>query len=221
MRIERRVLLGLLGCAALAPGASTAATAPGEATGTALDAYLATLSTWQGAFTQAVVDSRGKRVGNGRGRLTIVRPGRFRWESAPDGAGDAVQLLIADGRNLWFYDRDLDQATVKPQQEALPQSPAMLLAGGADLRAAFTVSAAGRRDGLDWVTALPRDPRSDFREARFGFRAGELAQLVVVDKLSQRSTLLFTDVRRNAAVDPQLVRFTLPAGADLIGKPLP
>ena len=168
-----------------------------------------------------MVDSRGKRVGTGRGRLTIVRPGRFRWESAPEGAADAVQLLIADGRNLWFFDRDLDQATVKPQQDALPQSPAMLLAGGADLRAAFRVAAAGRRDGLDWVVAQPVDTKSDFREARFGFRAGELQQLIVVDKLGQRSTLLFSEVQRNAAVDPQLVSFTLPKGADLIGKPLP
>ena len=230
MKSDQRLAAALLACAVLAPAVSLAATpaaapaaqpAAGAPTGTVLDSYLAQLSTWQGAFTQTVLDSRAKRVGTGRGRLTIVRPGRFRWESAPDGADDAVQLLIADGRNLWFYDRDLDQATVKPQQEALPQSPAMLLAGGADLRAAFKVAAGGRHDGLDWVTAQPRDAQSDFREARFGFRAGELQQLVVVDKLGQRSTLVFSDVRRNAAVDPALVAFTLPKGADLIGKPLP
>jgi outer membrane lipoprotein carrier protein len=221
VKTDRRSLLALLLCAAVLPTARPATPAPGAPTGTALDAYLAGLSTWQGAFAQTVVDSRGKRVGTGRGRLTIVRPGRFRWESAPEGAEDAVQLLIADGRNLWFFDRDLDQATVKPQQEALPQSPAMLLAGGAELRSAFKITAAGRRDGLDWVTAQPMDAQSDFREARFGFRAGELQQLVVVDKLGQRSTLLFSEVKRNAPVDPAQVTFTLPRGADLIGKPLP
>jgi outer membrane lipoprotein carrier protein len=188
---------------------------------TALDSYLAGLTTWQGNFTQTVVDSRGKRIGSGRGRLVIVRPGKFRWESAPEGAEDAVQLLIADGRNLWFLDRDLDQATVKPQQEALPQSPAMLLAGGADLRAAFKVTAGGRRDGLEWVNARPLDAQSDFREARFGFRGKELQQLVVVDKLGQRSTLIFRDAQRNLVVDAAVVSFALPKGVDLIGKPLP
>jgi outer membrane lipoprotein carrier protein len=222
VRNSRRCLVALLICAGLVPAALAAsAPAAGTSTGTALDAYLSGLATWQGAFTQNVVDSRGKRVGTGRGRLTIVRPGRFRWESAPEGADDAVQLLIADGRNLWFFDRDLDQATVKPQKDALPQSPAMLLAGGAELRAAFRVAAAARRDGLEWAVAQPLDTQSDFREARFGFRAGELQQLVVIDKLGQRSTLLFSEVKRNAAVDPQLVSFTLPKGADLIGKPLP
>jgi outer membrane lipoprotein carrier protein len=191
-----------------------------ESTPTALDSYLKGLSTWQADFKQTVLDARGKHVGEGRGRLIIVRPGKFRWESAPDGAADAAQLLVADGRNLWFLDRDLDQATVKPQKDALPQSPAMLLAGGEDLRAAFKVKADGRRDGFDWVVAQPNDQQSDFREARFGFRGGELQRLAVVDKLGQRSTLTFDNVRRNDTVDPALVSFSVPKGADLIGQPL-
>jgi outer membrane lipoprotein carrier protein len=187
---------------------------------TALDGYLAGLSTWSADFTQSVEDARHKQVGAGRGRLVIVRPGRFRWESAPEGAADAVQLLVADGRNLWFFDRDLEQATVKPQQDALPQSPAVLLAGGGDLRAAFTIQSNGRRDGLEWTRAVPKDPKSDFREAQFGFKGKELQRLVIIDKLGQSSTLKFTGVMRNAPVAAELTQFTLPKGVDLIGTPV-
>lgn len=187
---------------------------------TALDGYLAGMNTWSASFVQTVEDTRGKRVGTGKGRLIIVRPGRFRWESTPDGAGDAAQLLVADGANLWFLDTDLAQATVKPLAEALPQSPAMLLAGGQDLRRAFGVKSDGRRDGLDWVQVKPNDAQSDFSEARFGFRGQELARLLIIDKLGQRTTLQFSDVRRNASIDPALVRFQLPEGVDLIGRPV-
>lgn len=187
---------------------------------TALDGYLAGMNTWSASFVQTVEDSKGKRVGTGKGRLIIVRPGRFRWESSPDGAGDAAQLLVADGANLWFLDTDLAQATVKPLAEALPQSPAMLLAGGQDLRRAFGVKPDGRRDGLDWVQVKPNDVQSDFSEARFGFRGRELARLLIIDKLGQRTTLQFSDVRRNASIDPALVRFQLPEGVDLIGRPV-
>ena len=211
-----RMLAALLGAALL----SVCTPALPAAAATALDGYLEGLKTWSAGFTQTVVDARGKQVNTGRGRLLVVRPGRFRWESAPEGAGEAAQLLVADGRNLWFYDRDLEQVTVKPQAEALPQSPAMLLAGGSELRSAFKVSAAGRSDGLDWVVAQPLDSASDFREARFGFVRKELQRLVVVDKLGQQSTLAFSGVKRNAPVDAALVTFALPAGADLIGKPL-
>ena len=192
-----------------------------ETRATPLDRYLDGLTTWSADFTQSVSDANGRRVGQGRGRLVIVRPGRFRWESAPAGAEPGTQLLVADGRNLWFLDRDLEQATVKPLTAALAQSPAMLLAGGSDLRAGFTLHTDGRRDNLDWVRVQPRDPQSDFREALFGFGSGQLQRLVVVDKLGQRSTLVFSAVKRNQAIDPQQVVFTLPKGADLIGTPLP
>lgn len=198
---------------------ATAAAAP-AATSTVLDAYLSGLSTWTANFKQDVVDADGKSMPGGHGKLVIVRPGKFRWESTPDGASEAAQLLIADGRNLWFLDRDLDQATVKPLADALPQSPAMLLAGGADLRDAFSVLADGRRDGLEWVRVQPKDAASDFHEAQFGFHGKELARLVVVDKLGQRSTLRFTDVQRNVPVDPGVTQFVLPQGVDLIGKPV-
>jgi outer membrane lipoprotein carrier protein len=187
---------------------------------TALDGYLAGLSTWSADFRQVTVDAKGKSGAGQSGRLVIVRPGKFRWESSPDGAGEGAVLLIADGRNLWSLDRDLDQATVKPQAEVLTQSPAMLLAGGADLRGDFGVQANGRRDGMDWVRAQPRDAASDFREFLFGFKGKELARLVVVDKLGQRATLNFTNVKRNVPVDPSVTEFKLPQGVDLIGKPV-
>jgi outer membrane lipoprotein carrier protein len=205
--------------AAAAPAPAVAVTP--AAASTALDRYLDGLSTWAADFTQGVVDSRGRRVGRGSGRLVIVRPGRFRWELAPETAGESGQLLVADGRNLWFLDRDLEQVTVRPQDQGLSQSPAMLLSAAARVRDAFDVVAQGREDGLEWVRVLPRDAAADFRLARFGFRGSELVRLVVEDKLGQRTTLDFRNPRRNAPVDPQLVRFTPPAGADVIGTPVP
>ncbi|HWL61329.1 MAG TPA: outer membrane lipoprotein chaperone LolA [Steroidobacteraceae bacterium] len=207
----------LLACAAwTAPAAAAQST-------TALDDYLAGLSTWSAQFTQTVTDGSGKRVPDGdeTGRLIIVRPGKFRWESAPKDAPEAARLMVADGRNLWFYDQDLEQATVKAMDEALSQSPAMLLAGSVALREAFDVSPDGRRDGLEWVRAKPRNAESDFQEALFGFRGKELSRLVAVNKLGQRSTLEFKGVRRNATVDPKLVQFDPPDGVDVIGKPVP
>jgi outer membrane lipoprotein carrier protein len=187
---------------------------------TPLDAYLAGLRTWSADFTQTMADARGRQSSAGRGRLIIVRPGRFRWESTPEGAADAEQLMVADGRDLWLHDRDLNQVTRKPQKDELSQSPAMLLAGDADLQKYFSIQPNGRRDGLDWARVVPKDKQSDFREALFGFKGKELARLVIVDKLGQKSTLAFSNVKRNAPVDTKLVQFTLPPGVDLIGEPV-
>jgi outer membrane lipoprotein-sorting protein len=69
------------------------------------------------------------------------------------------------------------------------------------------------------VEVTPRDVRSDFRQASFGFKGGQLDRMVVMDKLGQRSELRFSSVQKNGRVDPALVTFTLPAGVDLIGTP--
>ena len=154
----RRLLLLAVACA-LSAQLTAAETTP-------LDDYLAGLETWSAGFTQSLVDTQGKTVGRESGKLLIVRPGKFRWESAPDSSGEGERLMIADGRNVWSLDRDLESVTVKPLTEALSQSPVMMLAGGAgcaELRAAFVVQATGRRDGLNWVRTQPKDSTSDFR----------------------------------------------------------
>ena len=72
----------------------------------------------------------------GAGQLLVQRPGRFRWDYqlARAGAGSrrrrtSGQLLVADGKNLWFYDRELAQVSVKPVAAALSATPIMLLSG--------------------------------------------------------------------------------------------
>ena len=207
----------LLALGAASAGAVAADANPAEST--ALDRYLAGLTTWTATFSESVVDARGKVVGKGEGSLTIVRPGKFRWELSPQESDQSGQLLVADGRNLWFLDRDLEQVTVKPLDAALSQTPAMLLSGTASVREAFDISSAGRSEGLDWVKAVPHQKDADFRAARFGFLGNDLRRMVLEDKLGQKVTLLFASSLRNRPVDPARVSFTPPAGVDVIGVP--
>ena len=187
---------------------------------TALDRYLDGLSTLRTKFSQRVVDASGKQLESGEGTLLVRRPGRFRWEYTPSDAGP--QLLVADGTNLWFYDRELQQATVKPAAAALTATPVMLLSGtAAELRAAFTVAAIGEHDSLDWVLVTPRSASAEFASAELGFHGGQLARLVIHDRLNQTDTLVFSDSARGARITDAELRFTPPPGVDVIGTPRP
>ncbi len=186
---------------------------------TPLDTYLQGLKTLRMAFAQTLSDSRGRIVQKATGTLVVVRPGRFRWELTP-AAGNGPQLMVADGKNLWFYDRDLEQVSVKPADSALTATPATLLSSTGDLRAVFSVAGSGRQDGFDWVVVKPLRADADFREARLAFARGELKRMVLKDKLGQTATLTFERSIRNAAVPEAEVSFAPPAGADLIGKPV-
>jgi outer membrane lipoprotein carrier protein len=186
---------------------------------TPLDSYLDGLRTLRTEFSQTVTDGKGEEVQKADGKLTIVRPGKFRWELTPAG-NPSAQLMVADGKNLWFYDRDLEQVSVKPAT-VLTATPASLLSGAGDVRALFTVSAAGKRDGLDWVRVVPKTADADFREAQLAFTRGELRRMVLKDKLGQTVKLEFLTHARNVPVPDAEVQFTPPPGADLIGTPVP
>jgi outer membrane lipoprotein carrier protein len=211
---KRRHLWGLIGAALLVP-----APLPVRAdTSTALDQFLENLQSLRASFSQVVVDAKGHELESGQGTLLVRRPGRFRWEYTPAGAGP--QLLVADGTNLWFYDRDLQQATVKPAAAALTTTPVILLSGSAsEMRAAFTITDQGTRDELAWVQVVPRSAAAEFSSAELGFRGNQLLRLVIHDRLNQTDTLNFTRSARGARIEDSELHFTPPAGVDLIGTP--
>jgi outer membrane lipoprotein carrier protein len=211
----------MLALAAIALLASPLAPAQSRAAASnALDAYLNGLKTLRAEFAQTVTDGKGNPVQSSQGAFIVQRPGKFRWQITPEGAS-TPQLMIADGKNLWFYDQDLEQVTVKPAVEALTATPASLLSGDGNIAEYFRVMPDGKRDGVDWVKVTPTRSDADFREVRIGFQGfgSELKRMVLKDKLGQTVNIDFTKSERNAKVDESEVSFTPPAGADVIGTP--
>lgn len=211
----RRGLAVALFVLASVMGESALEAAPRAASdNTALDRFLDGLESWQAEFTQTITDSRGRARAGEQGRLIVQRPGKFRWEIG------GTQLMVADGRNLWFHDLDLDQITVKPASRALSATPASLLAGAAPLRTQFKVSAAGARAGLEWVDVAPIATSAEFRSAKLAFSGRDLRRMELTDTLGQRVVLEFSASRRNAPLAASALRFVPPPGVDVIGTPL-
>ena len=197
----------------------TGAGAWGAANDSALDRYVSGLQTLQADFTQEARDARGKLVEGGRGQLVVQRPGRFRWEFRADGVGaDGGQLMVADGKNLWFYERELAQVTVRDAAAALGATPVVLLSGSsADIQAAFTVNRLGSRGGIERVEIIPRIIAADFARAEIGFRGPVLASMDIKNKLGQTVHMSFSHVVRNQSLPPALLSFAAPPGVDVIG----
>jgi outer membrane lipoprotein carrier protein len=224
------------------PPATTASPPPGtqapSSAPTPLDRYLKNLKTLRVTFLQTVADAHGAEVGRSTGTLIVERPGKFSWDihpqsvmpaansgqstaaAPPAAASGSGQLMVSDGRNLWYLDRDLEQVTVRPMTAALSATPAMLLSGTVDVHQHFTESLAGMREGLDWVYVEPRSTEADFKSALFGFDGkGTLQRMILEDKLGQVVTIIFQEVAVNVPVPAKELTFTPPPGADVIGTP--
>lgn len=206
------VILALLAVAIAAD-----ATPPSEAGRRLVESFVANVETLQGRFEQQLIDANDQVVDTSRGTFEIRRPGRFRWTYAEP----YEQILVADGRNVWSYDVDLAQVTVKPQAEMLGSTPALLLGGADDVLDDFTVVDSFEDRGTQWVRLVPGNADSSFTSVDLGFTDGRLSRMIFADDLDQTTLVALFDVRMNEAVDPSSFEFTPPPGVDVVGQPLP
>ncbi len=179
-----------------------------------IDKLLNSLSTWSADFTQTIDDGHGKVVRSAAGKLYLQRPGKFRW----DYTEPSEQLVLADGKQIWFYDKDLAQANVRDMDAALANTPASLLSGSGSVSTQFDVKALPPAGGLEWFQRGPKRADTDFQLVRMGFDKGELASMFLADKLNQITQLTFTHAARNGKLPADLFSFTPPAGVDVIGR---
>ena len=84
------------------------------------------------------------------------------------------------------------------------------------MQADFTLTAVPDSDGLEWVQATPKAKDSSLQHVRVGFKGAELAALDILDSFGQLSSMRFTTLQSNVALEPNSFAFKPPAGADLI-----
>lgn len=178
--------------------------------------FLNGVATMQGRFEQSLIDADGTIVEVSSGTLEIDRPSRFRWVYDEP----YEQWLVADGTNVWSYDVDLAQVTVKPQAEALKNTPAMLLGDAEKALLQFRFDGSFVAGDITSVRLQPLDTSNGFDRVELGFIDGELRRMVFFDNLEQTTLVTFRDIKINAAIDDDSFVFTVPDDADLVGVPL-
>lgn len=208
--------LGRLAAVMLVSAASALVLAT-EPASTPLDRFFAGLHTLSAQFEQTIVDTQGEVTQSASGRLSIQRPGKFRW----DYDTPYKQLVLGDGENLWTYDADLEQATVKPQNDALAGTPALLLSAREQPSELFDIAPLPARDGEHWFELKPKPGEglgdTQFNQLRLGFAGDTLVAMELVDGFDQTTQIRFSGLERNGPLAAGLFSFTPPDGVDVIG----
>lgn len=181
-----------------------------------LDAFARGLDAVSAQFTQTVHDPSGREVDGSTGTLALKAPRLFRWQYEQP----FPQLIVADGNNVWIYDEDLEQVTVRAQSAAEAQSPLTVLTDLSLLEREFVVGEGGETDGLAFLMLKPRAEEASFQECRLGFAADGLALMLLIDNLGQRNEIRFSDWKRNPALSADAFTFDPPAGVDVVGEPV-
>ena len=178
--------------------------------------FVTDVVTFSGDFEQSLIDPDGRLLETTTGTLEIQRPGRFRWQYAEP----YEQWLIADGTNIWSYDVDLEQVTVKPQAEALANTPALLLGGSGEAMEQFEYGGSFVESGVSWVRLLPKDTASGFQRVELGFYNRQLGRMVFLDNLEQTTVVVLKNVAVNEPIDAGRFEFVVPDDVDVVGTPV-
>ena len=176
-------------------------------------AFVASTKAAKGEFTQKVV-AQGSKDKLSSGSFVFARPGKFIWTYQKP----YEQVLQADGEQLFIFDKDLNQVTVKKLGDALGSSPAAILFGSNDLEKNFTLSEAGSRDGLEWLKATPKAKDSSFEQIQIGLKNGTPEAMELKDNFGQTSVLSFKKFEKNPALNAASFKFVMPKGADVINN---
>jgi len=168
-----------------------------------------------GQFSQQVFDANGKRKEASSGRVALSAPRLFRWEYVKPYA----QLIVADGKAVWVYDPDLQQATKRAQGTAEQNSPLMALIDPSRLDKDYVIRETGSEGGLEWLSLSPKtDTDTGFKTARLGFNPSGLVQMQVEDALGQRTLITFSNWKRNPAFAAGTFRYVPAKGVDVVGN---
>jgi len=178
-----------------------------------LNNFVQTVVTLEAKFQQTLLDTQGNVIEEAQGTFMLERPGKFRW----DYDQPYPQHIVADGDNIWFYDVDLEQVTVKSQSEALTDTPASLLSGVTLPEETYLVTNLPSEDGLAWVKLVPKVVENSFQIITLAFGKQGLRQMIMKDTFDQTTRLVFSKVKENIILPDDAFVFVPPQGVDVVG----
>lgn len=193
----------------------------GRAVGVELAARFAAAQSWRGEFEQLLVDINGREQQRVSGRFALQQPNLIDWHYSEP----LNQRLVSDGSSLWFYDRDLEQVTLRPVAELLVQSPASILLGKLPANQRYTFnrttlsSEAGaeiERYSMSRIDTGAALTIGQVQQLTVDWRGDQLLTLRVTDNFGQQTTVSFTQLERGAPLPAGQFSFMVPPGVEIV-----
>ena len=217
LRVAKASLLSLalmVSTVSVVPSANAAQSKQQQEAVQTLAGLLKDVQTLKASFQQDTMDNGGRRLQSSSGSMVLKRPEMFRWlveEPFP-------QEVVSDGRQVSYYDKDMEQVTLHSLNLTSTVTPAMLLSGDTKaILANFSVRLSAL-DGRQMFTLTPKDPDNPFQDLYLTFEKGSLSRMVLIDSLGSRTNIQFTGVKLNDPVADNFFVLNIPADVDVIDQ---
>jgi len=172
-----------------------------------LSERLALTDGFSAKFDQQVISPDGDTVMEGNGVVDIARPSLFRWETLdPD-----ENLLVSDGKSLWYYSPFVEQVTIYNQEKAMEQTPFVLLTRNR----ASDWDAYRVEQNKDVFTLTPTSVESNQGQFQIDIDSkGVVKGFNVLEQDGQKSLFTFNHVKQQKPAASKFT-FNVPAGVEV------
>jgi outer membrane lipoprotein carrier protein len=181
---------------------------------TTLNQKFQAIKTLSANFKQTVYASDGSQLQTSSGTFQIKRPGMFKWLVTKPFKQD----LITNGKFLWIYEPGLQQVTVRKLSKNLAHTPLLLLTSNkVEIQNQFTVKQLNNPQIAGSVYQLtPLDKGQQFKQVNVQFVNGQLRALQMLNKLNQRTEIIFSKQQMNKPISSTSFDFKIPKQTDVI-----
>ncbi len=186
--------------------------------------FVKTVQSAQGEFAQQQMrtpkanepQDKLKLVRQTYGRFVCQRPGKFVWDTQKP----YDQKLIADGKQLVMWDKDLNQLTIRSANQALAASPAAILFGESALDTQFELEDGGSKTDLQWVNLKPKAKVGEgdlpYTKIAIGMAGGLPKALELTDGFGSVVLVVLNQIQINPKIEPGRFQFKAPPGAEVL-----
>ena len=166
----------------------------------------------EGEFRQVTYDEESLQLQANEGVFLLAEPNRFVWDTITP----FPQRIISNGQWITVWDVDLEQATQKPLEGALGNSPAALLGRPANyVLPHYEISQLGeQRFRLE-----PKEEVDLFSTLTLSFRENAIEAMSIQDSLGQTTVIEFKNVEYHDGVADGNFQVDLPEEVDLLIEP--
>jgi outer membrane lipoprotein carrier protein len=148
--------------------------------------YLRGLNSLQADFRQITLAADGGEMIESSGTFYLLRPNRFRW----DYETPSEQLIVADGKRIYVYDKELNQVTTAARRRS-STAPRRSCWRATSRRKVLHHAQHRPRRWRTWAELVPKTAETDVEKLQIGFVDGELDTLVMEDRFGQLTRFIF------------------------------
>jgi len=167
---------------------------------------------------EVAIVSLGRSVSS-KGTVAFRRPGKMHWALT----GDEPQIIIADGKTIWFY-QPADKQVLRAPLKAVFRSttPVSFLTGVGRIADDFNTTLSERDSSQIGLFLEPKRANEDFGRLELVVSADtfDIVEARVTDPIGNVTSIRFSNLRRNLGIADSEFSFDVPPGVDVVDAPI-